>query len=149
MLPNASGVEAAMVEWEHKRLSQGRNGLAISSPAYALHQPTTPNPQLTRCPTGRLRRREATTKFELPISSEFAGRTEKTCGLTVCAMSMLLPMPGGSRAEDDLAVVTIRLSVLLIAGYASLAPYWMDMSFNSYPLWVQSELSSLHHTSCL
>lgn len=37
----------------------------------------------------------------------------------------------------------------IIAGYAGLVLHWMDTSFNSYPLWVQSELSSLHHTSCL
>lgn len=50
-------------------------------------------------------RREVTTKSELPKSSEFAGGTEKTCGLQVCATSTLLPMLGGSRAEDGLAVI--------------------------------------------
>lgn len=67
------------------------------------------NPQLARCPTRCLRGREAITKFKLPISSEFADRTEKTCGLKVCVMSMLLSIPGGSPVEDGLAVVEQHL----------------------------------------
>lgn len=107
MLPNASGVEAAMGEWEHKRLRKKRLCYKLTSLCLAPDHHS--NPWLARCPTRCLRRREAITKFELPISREFAGGTEKTCGLKVCAMSMLLPMPGGSRAEDGLAVVEQHL----------------------------------------
>lgn len=44
------------------------------------------------------------TKSELPVSSQFAGGTEKICGVNVCAVSTLLPMPGSSQAEEGLPV---------------------------------------------
>lgn len=83
------------------RKKQPRYKLTSLCPAPAHHS----SPQLTSCPIRCLSRREAIIKFEPPTSSQFAGGTEKTCGLKVCAMSMLLPTLGGNQAEDGLAVV--------------------------------------------
>lgn len=69
-----------MGEWEYKRLKAEKEW-----PRYKLTSPSL----------------QALT----PKVSHGTAKEEETWGLKVCPLPVLLPMPGGSQAEDGLAVV--------------------------------------------